>query len=658
MAELANSISVTINGRNSENSSECEIGGAIYILSGYVLTQELMSPVTLSFSLYKKDHIQESTRDVVYAACASLMGNKIEIRVSTQTFIGDQKTNLLSFKGIVTAVNASRSTAGHASINVTAASNDYLLDGHPNCRSFENQNLQEIVSRVIEPYEEVAADASIQPRYTKKIPYIVQHNESDYAFLVSLAQRFGEWMYNDGERFVFGSIPADQSENVKLNYPDGNMFGYGINMQLRHFNFSHISPNLYKYGEEGGYMKKEAAGECDKKLNNLNEPTYLASQELYKAKTIQNLNVGSFDDGEDEGNEAILDFSTKVQARGEKAQMLISQGNSKVAKLRLGQKFEINDGVVNRSGEKEDVKQEPLMVAGISHVFDYEQEYSNSFTAIPASCDYPPYSTSNVFPYSAPQRATVVDNVDEKKLGRIRVQFPWQAAQDPEMKTPWIRISQPYGGLSKGVQFIPEIGEEVMIGFEMDNAERPYVMGTLFNGRDCPDEDWRADGCEGGTSNNVKAIRTRNGHTIQFCDNAEGGYIQIYDHNKNNYTLTFSTDEQLIRIEAKGNIELLAGKNIQIKAEKDMEITAGNNLTINSGKDTDISADANMSIAAENNMDQKATDLFVKASDAISQESGNSFIIKTNNLQEKAARKAAIDGGSLLEITAGNVKVR
>lgn len=658
MAELANSISVTINGKHSEHSSQCEIGGVTYILSGYVLSQELMAPMTLSFSLYKKDHIRESTRDVVYAACASLMGNKIEIKVNTKTFIGDEKTNLINFTGVITGINASRGTGGHASISVTAASYDYLLDGNPNCRSFENQTLQEIVAKVIEPYEEVTEKAAINPRYTRKIPYIVQYNETDYDFLASLARRFGEWMYHDGEKFVFGSMASDQSDNVLLNYPDGNMFGYGINMQLRHFNFSHLSPNLYKYGNEGGYMNKDATGECDKKLNNLNEPTYLVSRELYKGKTIQNLNVGSFDDGEDEGNEAILDFSTKVQARGEKAQMLISQGNSKVAKLRLGQKFEINDGVVNRSGEKEDVKQEPLMVIGISHLFDYEQEYSNSFTAIPASCDYPPYSTSNVFPYSAPQRATVVDNVDSKKLGRIRVQFPWQAASDPEMKTPWIRISQPYGGLSKGVQFIPEIGEEVMIGFEMDNAERPYMMGTLFNGRDCPDEDWRCDGCEGGTANNVKAIRTRNGHTIQFCDNAQGGYIQIYDHNKNNYTLTFSTDEQLIRLEAKGNIELIAGQHIVLKAEKNIEIAAGDNLSANSGKDTDISADANMSIAAENNMDQKATDLFVKASDAISEESGNSFLIKTNQLQEKATGNASIDGGSQLEITASMVKVR
>lgn len=65
-----------------------------------------------------------------------------------------------------------------------------------------------------------------------------------------------------------------------------------------------------------------------------------------------------------------------------------------------------------------------------------------------------------------------------------------------------------------------------------------------------------------------------------------------------------------------------------------------------------------MSMEAENNMQQDATDIFVKADNSIRQESGNSYLIQTQKLQEKADGTASIDGGSLLEITAGKVKVR
>lgn len=65
-----------------------------------------------------------------------------------------------------------------------------------------------------------------------------------------------------------------------------------------------------------------------------------------------------------------------------------------------------------------------------------------------------------------------------------------------------------------------------------------------------------------------------------------------------------------------------------------------------------------MSLSADNNMQQQAIDIYVKAKDSLSEESGNSHIIKTTTLQEKASGKASFDGGGLVEITASSVKVR
>ena len=71
-----------------------------------------------------------------------------------------------------------------------------------------------------------------------------------------------------------------------------------------------------------------------------------------------------------------------------------------------------------------------------------------------------------------------MENADPENLGRIRVQFPWQ----PTAYSPWIRIAQPHSGANKGFHFIPELGEEVMVGFEGSNVEMPFVMGSLYNG--------------------------------------------------------------------------------------------------------------------------------------------------------------------------------
>ena len=207
-------------------------------------------------------------------------------------------------------------------------------------------------------------------RYKERISYIVQYNQSDYAFLTLLARRFGEWMYNTGTMFVFGELVAPSETVVKMRYPSGNVFGYGIDLQLRDFTFTHVTNDLY----DNDIKSKTGDGEADKELHIINEAAYKTSKKLFTVQDIYHLGTGGvFDDGASEKTDDILTFSTKVEARGKKAQMFVTNGSSKVAKLFLGQTFEIEDGVENRSGEKKDIQQRPLMVLGVSHCFDLKQ---------------------------------------------------------------------------------------------------------------------------------------------------------------------------------------------------------------------------------------------------------------------------------------------
>ena len=274
-------------------------------------------------------------------------------------------------------------------------------------------------------------------------------------------------------------------------------------------------------------------------------------------------------------------------------------GFSKLAMLKIGQTFLIRDNVQNKSGESKDVEQKALKIIGINHSFDYRQEYSNSFTAVPVACNYPSYSDADVFPSAPQQRAKVVENKDEQKLGRIRVQFPWQEIQSKEMKTPWLRIAVPYAGASKGHQFVPEIGEEVMVGFEMNNAERPYIIGSFYNGGNGkPDDKWAVSKEEDSTTNNIKAIRTRNGHTILFNDKGDAGLLEIYDNKNNRYHITLSADDKKITIYSAGEIEVVADTDINIKAKGDIGINADGDIGIKSKGNISMEAKKEISIQA------------------------------------------------------------
>jgi uncharacterized protein (DUF2345 family) len=69
---------------------------------------------------------------------------------------------------------------------------------------------------------------------------------------------------------------------------------------------------------------------------------------------------------------------------------------------------------------------------------------------------------------------------------RIRVQFHWQRGRTTEDSSPhtaWLRMASRYAGKEMGAQFIPRIGQEVLVGFMEGDIDRPVVIGSLYNGK-------------------------------------------------------------------------------------------------------------------------------------------------------------------------------
>lgn len=613
-ADMISEINVVLDGGSSSQNSLCTINGNEYRLSSYSLSQELLQPMILCFSIEKEDKT-ETNSDVIFSDSTNIIGKSLEIHVSAiKTSLSDEDSSsqkAFVFKGMIIDVSASRTTASTQSASVTVATWDALLQNAPHCRSFENMTLKDIIESVLKPYSDIKS--KISPRFKDKIPYIVQYNQSDYAFISMLAVRFGEWMYNTGDTFIFGEI-EDSGSSANLEYPGGSLMSYNLHQSMTSFMFNHLLPDYYQYGKGKAILKESAQGVADGTVNNWTDKAYNASIQRFKNEQIAALNAGGFDSGkEDEGSDSILDYSLKIEAQGKKTGLMTVHGFSKLAMLKIGQTFLIRDNIQNKSGESKDVEQKALKVIGINHSFDYRQEYSNSFTAIPVACNYPSYSDADVFPSAPQQRAKVVENKDEQKLGRIRVQFPWQEIQSKEMKTPWLRIAVPYAGASKGHQFIPEIGEEVMVGFEMNNAERPYIIGSFYNGGNGkPDENWAVSKEEDGTSNNIKAIRTRNGHTILFNDKGDAGLLEIYDNKNNTYHITLSADDKKITIYSAGNVEVVAKNNINVSADGNIDVIAKGDIGVNADGNIGIKAKGNISMEAKKEVSIQASKVKVR----------------------------------------------
>jgi uncharacterized protein involved in type VI secretion and phage assembly len=80
----------------------------------------------------------------------------------------------------------------------------------------------------------------------------------------------------------------------------------------------------------------------------------------------------------------------------------------------------------------------------------------------------------------------VTNNNDPDQMGRVRVKYP--SLSDTE-ESAWARIATPSAGSARGLLMMPQVNEEVIVGFEHGDTRRPIVVGSLFNGSDKPGEE-------------------------------------------------------------------------------------------------------------------------------------------------------------------------
>jgi uncharacterized protein involved in type VI secretion and phage assembly len=179
----------------------------------------------------------------------------------------------------------------------------------------------------------------------------------------------------------------------------------------------------------------------------------------------------------------------------------------------------------------------------------------------------------------------VAQNKDPEGLGRVKVRFPWR--EDPD-ESHWARIAVPMAGKERGVWFLPEVDDEVLVAFEANRPEHPYVIGSLWNGQDLPPER-NQDG-----KNDLRMIHSRGGHRIVFDDGSRGSIdihlkddkrkvrldpdgILISDDSGNEITIQSSPGT----IKLKSNVSIsIESQTIDMKANASMTIQASGTLTV------------------------------------------------------------------------------
>lgn len=203
----------------------------------------------------------------------------------------------------------------------------------------------------------------------------------------------------------------------------------------------------------------------------------------------------------------------------------------------------------------------------------------------------------------------VTDNEDPEVLNRVKLKLPYLA---DDQQTGWARVLQLGAGKSRGWNVLPEIDDEVLVGFEHGDIDRPYVLGGLVNGEDAPMYAHR-DVLKSGKVN-ARVFNSRLGHELRFSDGGGGAeqFIQVNTVGKEAILflgvdkIDLQADGVPVKVfNEKGSIEinkdgdiLLTGANIVLKSKQDITIDAGANLNIKSKASIAVTAQAKLDLKA------------------------------------------------------------
>ena len=243
----------------------------------------------------------------------------------------------------------------------------------------------------------------------------------------------------------------------------------------------------------------------------------------------------------------------------------------------------------------------------------------------------------------------VTNNNDDEGLGRVKVKFPWLI--DPEgveIDSHWARVVSPMAGQhQKGVYYLPEVDDEVIVGFAHGDMRYPYILGVVWNKKD-PPPDKNANVVKDGKTNKW-IIRSRSGHVIILDDTEGAEQIIIRDKTEKN-EMIINSKENSMSIKIEKDISIKAGGNIEINATGDIKMDS-KNWTVKTKQNSSIQATQNVTIKATQSGKMEANQqLNLKGALKAQLEGGTQAIVKSG-------AKVGIQGGAMVEVQGALIKL-
>ncbi|UTH75188.1 type VI secretion system Vgr family protein [Chromobacterium sp. IIBBL 290-4] len=456
--------------------------------------------------------------------------------------------------GVVSEARLAGADGGFAKYELTIEPPFALLRHRRTSRVFQDLTVPDIIQQILSEHQQSnpafarVQTLSIQVQPAQPRSYCLQYRESDYEFIVRLLHEEGyAWRFlhqdDDGPQVqlaVFDdphSLPAAPLSRVRFHRSDATEDEDGLtewqaarqivpgSVALASYDYKPVSTQR---SEDGSRIEQGQAGQSLQ-----SSLTHYDAPGLYYA-------------GDDEqlGRYAQL----RQQAHDLQAKSFRASGT--VRGLQPGEWFRLDD---HPAHETDSPQHREFVVTGQTFLVrnnlpqDLAQHVGAPSDAAPFTTTLqtqrrgipltPAYADT---PLAKPksrgvQTATVVgpaeptdqvaDEIYTDAQGRIKVQFHWQRPEEhvqfganlDDKSSCWLRVAMPSAGAGFGHQFIPRIGQEVLVDFIEGDIDRPVITGVLYNGSH-PTPDFSGAG-------SLPANKTLSG--IKSKEHQGGGYNEL-----------------------------------------------------------------------------------------------------------------------------------
>jgi phage protein D len=580
--------------------------------------QDLMLPAT--FTIRLRD-ISDNPQTAEQTYFGVLDGGRFRVGAATEIGFGYETNPETVLKAEVTSIELEATAAGVPVLTVRGYDRSRRLHRERKARTFKNVSDSDIVSRVAREYGLTPA-AEATPTVHD---HVYQHNQTDWEFLRSRANRVGYELFVDDRRLVFRkpAAPGQPPEHelrqtlhrvrLRVSAPsqvqEVTVKGWDPKNKRAIVGTARQATQRPKIGETqtGGQM----AGPLGTGKFVVADPAVASQSEAATlAKSIFDEIAGDF-----------------IQLEG------VCLGDHR---LRAGGSVKLT-GIGRRySGE--------YYLSAVSHRWSAGEGHVTHFTVSGRR----PHTLGALLGAAAATGAAangkgaagypgvVVGIVTNNKppasemQGQVKVNFPW-LVDDTAHESAWARLASPMAGNGRGFYFVPEVNDEVLVAFEHGDINRPYVVGAVWNGRDKPPKD-AAQVVDGTGKVYQRIIKSRLGHTITLDDSDNSPSITIVDR----------TEKNSIKLESQTN-------KMTVAVEGDIVLEAPKGTVTIKGKTVDVQATTDLKL--------KGASTNVEATNALTAKGATTNVEATGTLGVKAGATGKVEANGILEVKGGVVKI-